>query len=44
MTLTGLQRLRLHGVDTALLGTTCWNTPAQQLYEINGFRRIYQVR
>jgi ribosomal protein S18 acetylase RimI-like enzyme len=42
--LTGLQRLRLHGVDTALLGTTSWNTPAQQLYEMSGFRTIDQLR
>lgn len=42
--LTGLQRLRLHGVDTALLGTTSWNTAAQQLYEMNGFHTIYQLR
>ena len=42
--LTGLQRLRLHGVDTALLGTTNWNMPGQQLYTRAGFRTIYQVR
>jgi mycothiol synthase len=42
--LTALQRLRFHGVDTALLGTTSWNTPAQQLYATAGFRTLYQVR
>jgi ribosomal protein S18 acetylase RimI-like enzyme len=42
--LTGLQRLMLYGVDTALLGMTSWNTPARQLYTTNGFRTIYQVR
>ncbi len=36
--LTGLQRLRLYGADTALLGVTSWNTAAQQLYEMSGFR------
>ena len=33
-----------HGADTALLGTTNWNTPARQLYAMSGFRAIYQVR
>jgi ribosomal protein S18 acetylase RimI-like enzyme len=42
--LTGLQRLRSHGLDTALLGTTSWNTPAQHLYAMHGFRTNYQVR
>jgi mycothiol synthase len=41
--LTGLQRLMLYGVDTALLGMTSWNAPARQLYTMNGFRTIYQV-
>jgi ribosomal protein S18 acetylase RimI-like enzyme len=40
---TALQRLMSHGVDTALLGTTIWNTPAQQLYTTSEFRAIYQV-
>jgi ribosomal protein S18 acetylase RimI-like enzyme len=42
--LTGLQRLMSYGVDTALLGTTSWNSPAQRLYATNGFRTIYEIR
>jgi ribosomal protein S18 acetylase RimI-like enzyme len=41
--LTGLQRLRSHGMDTALLGTTSWNAPAQRLYASAGFQTIYRV-
>jgi mycothiol synthase len=42
--LTGLQRLVIHGMDTALLGTTSWNTSAQHLFASAGFRTSYQVR
>ena len=41
--LAGLRALASQGLDTALLGTTSWNTPAQCLYANAGFSTIYRV-
>jgi ribosomal protein S18 acetylase RimI-like enzyme len=41
--LTGLERLKCHGMDTVVLGTTSWNVAAQQLFTSAGFRAIYRI-
>jgi mycothiol synthase len=40
MLLAGLQGLRAHGLDTAVLGTSTTNTSALRLYEVAGFRTM----
>jgi ribosomal protein S18 acetylase RimI-like enzyme len=42
--LSGLQRLKHHGADVALLGTTSWNAAAQRLFAAVGFRLLLEVR
>jgi mycothiol synthase len=41
--LTGLERLKRYGMDTAVLGTTSWNVAAQQLFTSGGFKNAYQI-
>lgn len=43
MVLAGLQQLRDHGADAALLGTTSWNVAAQRLFASVGFRLVRQI-
>jgi GNAT superfamily N-acetyltransferase len=41
--LAGLQRLRAHGCDVALLGTGAWNVEAQGLAAATGFGVIHEI-
>jgi GNAT superfamily N-acetyltransferase len=41
--LAGLQRLRVRGMDTAIMGTGSWNVATRRLCESVGFRTLYNV-